>query len=80
MFDVVGDVAAESAAVVLYALGTGVLAAVGLFAEFEGVQNVLTGHAGLGLWLGYMGAIALVAGATLARRGVLPRLAAGRGE
>lgn len=74
MQDVFGDLAADLGALALYALGSGLLTLFGLSVEYRSLQSILGGETVLGAWLAVMGGVALVAGATLARRRVLPRL------
>lgn len=43
-------------------LATGVFTTVGTLTEHAGLQNVLAGHAAIGVWEVWMGAVALFAG------------------
>ena len=62
MQDVVYGAAAELIEIAVYAVAAGFLTAAGLFAEFTGIESFLAGDATLGLWLAYMGIIAIYAG------------------
>ncbi|WP_227375489.1 hypothetical protein [Haladaptatus halobius] len=63
----------EVGAFLLYLLGSGLLTALGLLAEYDGVQSAASGDNVLAIWLIYMGTVALVAGVTLAREKVIRR-------
>ncbi|WP_266074978.1 hypothetical protein [Haladaptatus caseinilyticus] len=66
----------EVGAFSLYALGSVLLTALGLFAEYDGLQTASSGDTVTAIWLGVMGAVALVAGIMLARDKVLRRVLA----
>ncbi|GAA0247945.1 hypothetical protein ACFFQF_06550 [Haladaptatus pallidirubidus] len=66
----------EIGAVLLYALGSVLLTALGLFAEYDGFQTAASGDSITAIWLGVMGAVALIAGVMLARDKVLGRVLA----
>lgn len=62
MQDVLAGVAAEVGEIAAYAFITGILTAAGLFAEITGIESLLAGDPTLGLWLSYMGVLAIYAG------------------
>ncbi|WP_435159646.1 hypothetical protein [Haladaptatus sp. DFWS20] len=66
----------EIGAFLLYALGSVLLTALGLFAEYDGLQTAASGDSVTAIWLGVMGAVALIAGVMLARDKVLRRMLA----
>ncbi|SIQ73693.1 hypothetical protein SAMN05421858_0238 [Haladaptatus litoreus] len=66
----------EIGAVLLYALGSVLLTALGLLAEYDGLQTAASGDSITAIWLGVMGAVALIAGVMLARDKVLRRVLA----
>ena len=66
----------EVAAFLLYALGSILLTALGLLAEYDGLQSAASGDSVTAIWLGLMGAVALVAGVMLAHEKVLQRVLA----
>ena len=59
-----------------YLLTTGVLAAVGLFAELTSVSYVSAGNTTFAVWLAVVGAVALYAAFSLGTEKLLPRLRA----
>ncbi|WP_227355638.1 hypothetical protein [Haladaptatus salinisoli] len=63
----------EAGAFLFYLLGSGLLTALGLLAEYDGIQSAASGDSVLAVWLIYMGTVALVAGVMLAREKVLGR-------
>ncbi|WP_458207036.1 hypothetical protein [Haladaptatus sp. NG-SE-30] len=60
----------------VYLLGSGLLTALGLLAEYDGIQSAMSGDSVLALWLFLMGTVALVGGLMLAREKVLGRVLA----
>jgi len=62
-----------------YGLATVALSALGLVAEYNGLQQLLAGDRLLAGWYAYIGLVALAFAAMLARRKVRPRLAERRG-
>ncbi|WP_049971696.1 hypothetical protein [Haladaptatus cibarius] len=66
----------EIGGVLLYALGSVLLTALGLLAEYDGLQTAASGDSITAIWLGVMGAVALIAGVMLARDKVLRRVLA----
>lgn len=62
MEDIVYGAAAELTEIAAYALVSGLLTGAGLFAEITGLASLLAGDPLLGLWLAYMGLIAIYAG------------------
>lgn len=74
--DLFVDSAAELLAVLLYGLASLGLAVGGALAETAGFRDLLGGEPMVGAWLAFVGLVALVAGAHLARDKVLPRAAA----
>ena len=62
-----------------YLLTTGVLAAVGLFAELTSVSYVSAGNMKFAVWLAVVGAVALYAAFALGTEKLLPQLRALRG-
>ena len=62
MQDVLAGAAAELAEIAAYAIVTGLLTAAGVFAEITGIESLLAGDATLGIWLSYMGLLAIYAG------------------
>ena len=75
MYEPVIDAGAELASIAVYAVGTLALSVVGVFAEYNGVQQLLGGEQVLAGWFGLMGAIALAFAWSLGREKLLPRLA-----
>ena len=71
------NVVAEIASLAAYALGAGALAVLGLAAEYNSLQHVASGDLVTGLWLSFMGGLALLMGVILARRKLFDRLVAG---
>ncbi|WP_132058050.1 hypothetical protein [Halorussus amylolyticus] len=69
------DLGAELLATLLYVAGTLALSALGVAAEYNGLQQLLGGDQLLAAWYAYVGVVALAFGATLLREKVLPRLA-----
>jgi hypothetical protein len=65
MQGVLGDSLGEVLALVLTALGSGLLALGGLAIELAAVANLTTGHATIGLWELCVGALVLYAGVYL---------------
>ncbi|WP_458190377.1 hypothetical protein [Haladaptatus sp. NG-WS-4] len=59
-----------------YLLGSGLLTALGLLAEYDGLKSAAAGDSMMALWFVYMGTVALVAGAMLAREKVIERAVA----
>ncbi len=66
----------EVAVFLLYAVGSVLLTALGLLAEYDGLQTAAAGDSVTAIWLGVMGAVALVAGVMLARDKVLQHVLA----
>lgn len=62
---VLADVAVEALTVIGVAVGALVFTAVGMVTELSGVQSLQAGDLEAGLWLAYMGGIALVVGVYL---------------
>lgn len=75
MFEPLVDASVEVASVVAYAVGTLALSAIGLFAEYNGVQQLLGGQRLLAAWFAFMGVVALAFAWKLGREQLLPRLA-----
>lgn len=57
-----------------YVAVAGVLTAVGLEIEYLAFQNVTSGGTTIGLWMLFVGAVALYAGVEVAREKALPAL------
>ena len=66
----------SAAELLAYLLTTGVLAAVGLFAELSSVSYVSAGNTTFAAWLAVVGAVALYAAFSLGTEKLLPRLRA----
>lgn len=66
----------EFGAFALYAAGSGLLTVLGAVTEYQGIQNAMSGHNTMALWLVWMGTVALIAGLMLARDKVLHRVVA----
>jgi divalent metal cation (Fe/Co/Zn/Cd) transporter len=62
MDEVVYGSLSELVTTVAAAVGSAVLTVAGLFVEWAGVQNLVTGHAGAGLWEAWIGLLVLYAG------------------
>ena len=75
MYELLADAGAELFALVIYGFGTVLLSLVGLFAEYNSVQQYLGGHQWPAVWLGLLGLVALGLALDLAKREVLPVLA-----
>jgi hypothetical protein len=75
MYELLADAGAELFALVMYGFGTVLLSLVGLFAEYNSVQQYLGGHQWPAVWLGLLGLVALGLALDLAKREVLPVLA-----
>ncbi|WP_115865264.1 hypothetical protein [Halorussus litoreus] len=80
MIETIVDAGAELANVVAYAVGTVVLSAVGLFAEYNGLQELGSGQQLLAVWFAFMGVVALAFAWNLATRKLLPNLTANGGS
>ena len=76
MYELLTELGTEAVGVVAYALGTLALSAVGLFAEYNSVQQLTGGDALLAGWFGLMGLVAFAFAANLGRDRLLPLLAA----
>lgn len=57
-----------------YLVGTGALAAAGVFAELNSLSYLTAGNTKFGLWLAVMGTIALYAAYSVGTDKLLPRL------
>lgn len=75
MHELLADASAELFGLVLYGFGTALLSLIGLFAEYNSVQQYLGGHQWPAIWLGLFGLVALGLALDLARQEVLPALA-----
>lgn len=75
MYELLADAGAELFGLVVYGFGTVALSLVGLFAEYNSVQQYLGGHQWPAVWLGLVGLVALGLALDLAREEVLPTLA-----
>jgi len=80
MFEPLIDAGAELANVVAYALATLVLSAVGLFAEYNGLQQFASGQRILAVWFAFMGVVALAFAWNIATEKLLPLLATSGGS
>jgi hypothetical protein len=72
-FDALSELLVEVAVLVGSALGSGLLALLGILAENAALQHVATGRVVLGVWLLAAGAIALGAGVIVGYRECYPR-------
>jgi phosphate/sulfate permease len=70
MFDSLLDVLPE----LLYSFAAGALALTGITAELTAVRTLAAGDQVVGVWMVFMGALALYAGAMVARDRALPAL------
>ena len=68
------ELVVSAAELLAYLLTTGVLAAVGLFAELTSVSYVSAGNTTFAVWLAVVGAVALYAAFSLGTEQLLPRL------
>ena len=68
------ELVVSAAELLAYLLTTGVLAAVGLFAELTSVSYVSGGNMKFAVWLAVVGAVALYAAFSLGTEQLLPRL------
>jgi hypothetical protein len=75
MFEPVLDLGGEALSVAVYAVGTLALSALGLFAEYNSLQQFLGGETLLAGWFAFMGAVAFAFAINLGREKLLPRLA-----
>jgi hypothetical protein len=75
MYELLADAGAELFALLMYGFGTVVLSLIGVFAEYNGLQQYLGGHQWSAVWLGLLGLVALGLAVDLARTEVLPALA-----
>jgi hypothetical protein len=73
------ELVVSAAELLAYLLTTGVLAAVGLFAELTSVSYVSAGNTKFAVWLAFVGAVALYAAFSLGTEKLLPQLRALRG-
>ncbi|MDX1745316.1 MAG: hypothetical protein R3324_05205 [Halobacteriales archaeon] len=62
MQDAIYGAAVEILEILGYALATGLLTGAGVVAEATGIESLLAGDSTLGLWLAFMGLIAIYAG------------------
>lgn len=67
MYELLAELTTELGALALYGLGSLLVTAVGLVAEYNGFQHYAAGEQTLAVWFGYMGLVALFAGYRLAR-------------
>lgn len=74
MFELLADAGAELFGLLLYGFGTFVFSLVGLFVEYNSLQQYLGGHQWPAVWLGLIGLIALGLAVDLTRTEVLPAL------
>jgi hypothetical protein len=74
MFEPVLDLGGEALSLVVYALGTLALSALGLFAEYSSLQEFLGGDTLLAGWFAFMGVVAFAFAVNLGREKLLPRL------
>ncbi|PSP47949.1 hypothetical protein BRC75_08170 [Halobacteriales archaeon QH_7_69_31] len=68
------ELVVSAAELLAYLLTTGVLAAVGLFAELTSVSYISAGNTTFAVWLAVVGAVALYAAFSLGTEQLLPRL------
>jgi len=62
MQEVMYDSLAELGAIILSAIGSGVLTLAGVLTEQAGIQSIIAGEFMFGLWELWMGSLAVVAG------------------
>lgn len=76
MHDSLLEAGVEITTVLLYAAGSVLLAAIGVVAEYDSVQNAMDGQLTLAVWFAVMGAVALAAAVKLGYEKLLqPKLA-----
>jgi hypothetical protein len=75
MYELLADAGAELFALLVYGSGAVVLSLIGVFAEYNSLQQYLGGHQWPAVWLGLLGLVALGLAVDLARTEVLPALA-----
>ncbi|USZ69531.1 hypothetical protein NGM10_07305 [Halorussus salilacus] len=66
------ELASQTLAVAVYAVGTLALSGIGLLAEYNGVQQFLGGETMLAGWFAFMGVVALGFAANLGREKLVP--------
>ncbi|NEU58831.1 hypothetical protein [Halorussus sp. MSC15.2] len=76
MYELLTELGSEVLAVVAYAFGTLALSLLGLFAEYNSLQQLLGGDKVLAGWFAVMGIVALAFAVNLGREKLLPQLAA----
>ena len=75
MYEPFVDVGAEFGSLIVYSIGTLALSGLGLFAEYNSVQQFLSGQQFLAGWFAFMGLIVLAFAWNLGREKLLPQLA-----
>ena len=75
MYESLLDLGGEALSVAVYAVGTLVLSALGIFAEYSSLQQFLGGEPLLAGWFAFMGVVAFAFAANLGREKLLPLLA-----
>ncbi|MFC4552885.1 MULTISPECIES: hypothetical protein [Halorussus] len=75
MYELLLELGGEAFLVVGYAVGTLALSAVGAFAEYEGLQQFMTGDQTLAAWYAYVGLVALALAFQLGRKRLAPQVA-----
>ncbi|MFC4448723.1 hypothetical protein [Halorussus aquaticus] len=76
MYELLTELGSEALAVVAYALGTLALSLLGLFAEYNSLQQLIAGDKVLAGWFAVMGIVALAFAVNLGREKLLPQFAA----
>ncbi|WP_134668736.1 hypothetical protein [Halorussus marinus] len=74
MYGILTEIGSELLALVLYGGMTVALSALGVAAEYNGLQQLVGGDRLLAAWYAYVGLVALAFATMLARRKVRPRL------
>lgn len=75
MYDSLIDVGAEFGTTVVYSIGTLAMSGLGLVAEYNSIQEFLSGHQLIAVWFAFIGIVALVFAWNLGHDKLLPLLA-----